>query len=487
MASSCSHARFQPAILRFASLAQDRGERGLRLSRTTTLNAGLTLALALWGGALVSADSAERPAPNPEAGNAAYLHSCARCHGVTGQGDGVDAKRFYPRPRNLTLGVYKFRSTASGTPPTDADLFQTITRGLPGSNMPDWQHLDEKTRWQLVDYLKSLSTFFDEVKPEPVKTVPDPGPARADRQKGQQLYEQLGCVRCHGANGRANGPSAPTLVDDWGMPIRPANLTQGWAFRGGSDERSVMMRVLTGIDGTGMPSHADVVSPEDAWHLAYYVTSLQETPRWNMIAHASYVRGALPTALDDSRWNAAERSDVRVRHVVTPDGVWASPPTVKAVSFQVLFNAEAVAFRFSWDDPSNDTQPPDRLALVLKPEGAQGDVVTLQAWPYAGAPRLDFCVWSSETNQASETLAEEFDSVIAPKAPQGTLTSVSGYEDGRWRLMVVRPLAQATPPSAARIVPEEFTSVAFVVWDGANPNARAVSPWMDVVLRKHTQ
>ena len=96
-------------------------------------------------------------------------------------------------------------------------------------------------------------------------------------------------------------------------------------------------------------------------------------------------------------------------------------------------------------------------------------------------------MWSSETNQASEVLAEEFDSVIASKAPQGTLTSVSGYENGRWRLVLVRPLKPASPERTAAIVPEEFTSIAFAVWDGANPAARAVSPWIDVVLRKHTQ
>ena len=72
--------------------------------------------------------AAARPSRDLAAGKAAYEQSCARCHGATGAGDGVDAKRFYPRPRDLTMGVYKFRSTASGTPPTDDDLFQTMTR-----------------------------------------------------------------------------------------------------------------------------------------------------------------------------------------------------------------------------------------------------------------------------------------------------------------------------------------------------------------------
>ena len=43
--------------------------------------------------------SADRPQPDVERGRAEYLRSCARCHGVNGAGDGLDAKRFSPRPR----------------------------------------------------------------------------------------------------------------------------------------------------------------------------------------------------------------------------------------------------------------------------------------------------------------------------------------------------------------------------------------------------
>jgi len=32
------------------------------------------------------------------------------------------------------------------------------------------------------------------------------------------------------------------------------------------------------------------------------------------------------------------------------------------------------------------------------------------------------------------------------------------------------------------IAPETFTSIAMAVWDGGNASARAVSPWIDVLL-----
>jgi len=437
-----------------------------------------------WGPSV--ARSAQRPAPDLKAGNTAYRASCARCHGVTGRGDGVDAKRFSPRPRDFTLGVYKFRSTASGTPPTDEDLFRTIAHGLPGSNMPDWQHLDEPTRWQIVDYLKSLSPVFEQTAPTPVVLAADPGPSRANLAKGRAAYERLGCAACHGMTGRANGTSAAGLMDDWGRPIRPADLTQGWSYRGGSEPRDVLLRILSGIDGAGMPSYAEAILAEEAWPLAYYVRSLQESAHWNPSAHALHLAGPAPSEMTDPRWPLAERTDVLVRNVVNANGEWTAPQTVKAVSFQVISTDDAVSFRFSWDDPTKDVEAiPDGLALLFKPVGNEGDVVTLQAWPHAGSPPLDICYWSAENYPIIERLATDFQSVIARTDPQPPrLTGAAQYADGQWSLVVQRPLHPTSPEGAAVLAFESLTSIAVMVWDGGNPTARAVSPWVDVALER---
>lgn len=437
------------------------------------------IALGIWG---MGPAKAEESPQDVQAGRTAYGQSCARCHGLEGRGDGLEAKRFYPRPRDLTLGVYKFRTTASGTPPTDDDIFRTITQGLPGTNMPDWQHLDERLRWQLVSYLKSLSPVFEQGQPVPIAITPDPGPKGADPEAGRALYERLGCASCHGVAGRANGFSASGLVDDWGMPVRPANLTQGWNYRGGGDARSVVTRVLTGIDGAGMPSYAEAISGEEAWQLAYYVTSLQEPAHWNVIIRAAG-GGPLPATVDDPRWMAADRAHLRLRNAVDPDGAWVSPPTVDAVAVEVLSDGDSVALRVTWDDPTDSTEPePDGLAVVLKPQAADGDVVTLQVWPYAGASELDVCYWSARAGQVFETLAADFDGLRAAGAGGAPLQSASHYEDGRRRVVIRRPLHPQQPAGAKRIEPGQLTAVAFAVWDGGNPGARAVSPWVDVVL-----
>lgn len=430
---------------------------------------------------------ADQPSPNPSEGRRAYLQACARCHGVEGRGDGVDAKRFYPRPRDFTHGVYKFRSTASGTPPTDEDLFQTVTHGLPGTHMPDWRHLDEASRLSLVDYLKSLSDVFQTMAPEPLAIAQDPGAHGADLTKGKSLYEQLGCAACHGQSGRANGSSAAGLVDDWGAPIRPANLTQGWNYRGGAKEHSVMVRVLSGIDGAGMPSYAGVVSPEDAWHLAYYVTSLQEPLHSYPILRGTYMDGSLPERVDDPRWETVEHTQLILREAVNAQGEWSAPLTVNAVSLQVLADKERLAFRLVWDDPSQESETPaDALALVLKPNGLRGDVVSLQAWPYQGSPALDLCYYSAQTGQVFETIAKSFEDLLLPgrtiTQPSVSLAGQARFEDGRWSLVIQRPRVHDALPDATKATSNDVLSVALVVWDGGLPTVRAVSVWTDVIF-----
>jgi cytochrome c oxidase cbb3-type subunit 2 len=419
---------------------------------------------------------AQRPPEDPEAGRAAYAQHCARCHGDTGAGDGVDAKRFYPRPRDLKLGVYKFRSTMSGTPPTDEDLFRTLTDGLPGSNMPDWRQLDEATRWHLVDYLKRLAPIFQDVRPEPVSLGTDSG-AQADLAAGRTVYDKLGCAACHGAQGRAYGPSAATLVDDWGMPIRPRNLAQGWDYRGGAEPRAIMTRALAGIDGAGMPSYAEAATPEELWQLSHYVASLQEPPHWYPIVHATALEGVLPKAPDDPRWAQVERADLRLRNVVDPDGIWTTPPSVTMVSLETVYNEEAVALRLTWDDPTEDRgEPGDGLAVLWQPGVAVGDVVSLQAWPHAGALPLDVCRWSAASGETREMVGTSFD--LGPDAQP--LASRAAYADGRWQLVLVRPRHPDQPSGGAVWTGEASVPLAVAVWDGGNPKARAVSPWIDV-------
>ncbi|MCK5359829.1 MAG: c-type cytochrome, partial [Gammaproteobacteria bacterium] len=59
-----------------------------------------------------------------------YQHRCAACHGEEGLGDGVAAELMYPRPRDFSLGLFKYKTTPGALPPSDEDLFNTIKHGL---------------------------------------------------------------------------------------------------------------------------------------------------------------------------------------------------------------------------------------------------------------------------------------------------------------------------------------------------------------------
>ena len=71
-----------------------------------------------------------------------------------GDGEGPAAKFLDPRPRDFTLGTFKFRTTQSGELPTNEDLFRTVSRGLPGTAMQAFDNdlikngLTEGDRWQ---------------------------------------------------------------------------------------------------------------------------------------------------------------------------------------------------------------------------------------------------------------------------------------------------------------------------------------------------
>ena len=192
-----------------------------------------------------------------ERGKEVYEQSCAHCHGTEGRGDGSAAENLLPKPRDFTRGLYKIRSTEAGELPTDQDLFDMITIGMPGSSMPGWEtSLSADDRWEVVAYIKTFYDGFKESETPPQKINLEGKISYSEQsvETGKELYVELGCVECHGNVGRGDGTSAPTLTDEWGFQTWPANLTQGWTFRGGADVEDIFKRFIGGIAGSPMPA-----------------------------------------------------------------------------------------------------------------------------------------------------------------------------------------------------------------------------------------
>jgi mono/diheme cytochrome c family protein len=303
-----------------------------------------------WGLATGPAEAA--PRGDARKGQALYAQKCAVCHGQSGKGDGPAEFVLFPKPRDLTSGKFKIRSTT--TMPTDHDLFRVVTQGIPGTAMPSWTVLSEAQRWDLVAYVKSLSPVFAQQKAaKPGVIPPTPKATPAMLETGKKFYAEAECLKCHGATGKGDGESADTLKDEWGSPIVPYDFTIAGRMKGGNTVRDVYRTLLNGIGGTPMPSFADSLSPEEIWGLAYYVMSLAKDQPRQAPAEAGAVRvkrvageiAADPTA---AAWRGAALQPVSLRTL------WLRPQQVTQLRVAALHNGKEIGFLLEWDDPLAD-------------------------------------------------------------------------------------------------------------------------------------
>jgi mono/diheme cytochrome c family protein len=100
---------------------------------------------ALLAGPALAQTGTTPSAADLEAGKQLYIQHCTHCHAETGDGKGASAPVVYPKPRDFTSGIYKFRTrheSADGNKmPSDEDIFRSISEGLHGTSMPAWNGL----------------------------------------------------------------------------------------------------------------------------------------------------------------------------------------------------------------------------------------------------------------------------------------------------------------------------------------------------------
>ena len=231
-----------------------------------------------------------------ESGKQLYLKYCSQCHGENGDGEGYATPHLRPRPRNFTTGKFKVRTTPNGALPTHQDLVNIIRRGMPYTSMPAWPDLTDQEVSDLAYFITTFSPDFSKPEnvPQPVPLPSAPNATNESIELGKKLYEETGCVKCHGTLGRGDGPSAPTLKDDWGYPIRAADLAQSWTFRGGSSREDIFRTMSTGFNGTPMPSFLDALTPEQRWAITDFIVSLSGSngPGYSNLVVAKHVAGS---------------------------------------------------------------------------------------------------------------------------------------------------------------------------------------------------
>jgi len=236
----------------------------VRVTRLSMMIVGLSLAVGTAG-----ADTGD-----VRNGKVVFERYCIMCHGAEGNGQGEAAQYMSTKPRDYRQGTFKWRTTPSGSLPLDSDLNHTLLNGVYGTYMPSWRSLDDRSRGDVIAYIKTFSPRFASEQPQqPIVIPPDPGYSGESVKRGAAIYEKYNCSQCHGDGGQGDGPSSHELTDDWGHAIVPYNLTKGHVKCG--DTATDIYRVfMTGLSGTPMPSFADSMSPEDAWDLVHFIQSL---------------------------------------------------------------------------------------------------------------------------------------------------------------------------------------------------------------------
>ncbi len=238
--------------------------------------AAVILASLLWSlGAVGQESHIGKLVGKAKNGKALYERYCIFCHGPEGDGRGESAPYLDPKPRDFTKAVFKCRSTPSGTLPLDSDIYDTISRGVHASGMPSWKPLLRQERADLVAYIKTFSSAFQDEKPgEPVAIPPEPPTSPESIKRGADLFQSQNCWQCHGKDGRGHGPSAATLTDNKGYAITPFDFTSGTRFKCGETNREMFRDLVTGLDGTPMPSFATAMNPDQSWDVVHYIRSL---------------------------------------------------------------------------------------------------------------------------------------------------------------------------------------------------------------------
>ncbi len=467
------------------------------------------------------------------AGETVYKHMCVFCHGADGNGGGRATSYLFPWPRDFRKGIYKHRSTPSGSLPMDEDIYHTIMSGVPGTAMPAWKSaLSEEEAWSVVDYLKKFSPRFKNENPkEPVKVDRVPRSTSDSTAKGQKLYTELRCQRCHGPDLKGDGPMAGDLFDIWDHRSFVYDLTNPNTFKWGFSKKNIFMTLSTGVDGTPMKSYGHLTQAE-RWDLSAFIESkikkeTYQKAEYEIDLKVTKTSGKLDDDPDNEIWQNVTTHDVKL----VPLNARRDP--INRVQLQALINDEDIAFRVTWDDPvpnhtsSRHQDFKDAIALEFalgsvtlhthghnepffgmgnrgKPVNIwqwradwQREIETKKALEYAvdEAMDMDVMVFGGEVNPVDsltpfrenpieELNAEGFGTLTPQPQTKQNITGKGLYKDGKWTVVFRRPL-ESLNKWDVKFTRGHPILMGFAVWDGKlqDRNGRkTISMWQRLNL-----
>ena len=478
-----------------------------------------------------------------ESGKQLYLKYCAQCHGEKGGRRRLRHPASAPQARELHDGQVQGPHDSQRRAPdpsgprqhhqarhalhVDARLARPLRPGSVGSRL---LHHDLLPRLLEPENAPSRSSSR----------------ARRDRRtspssSGRSSTKRHRLRRSATARSVAgDGPSAPTLKDDWGHPIRAANLAQSWTFRGGSSREDIFRTMSTGFNGTPMPSFVRrALSPSSDGRSPTTSSRSRASngPGYTNLVIAKHVQD--PIDLEEGRRELRRRAVARfpiVGQIMEPGRAFHPPR--RRVTVQAIYDAESIALLVRWHDMSAEKTGKNGPSLPVPPEerrkkprrrgaaqsGARRSATRRSRRPRPGSAG-SVCRGgsaghrrhpSSPTRSRSRFLrrcrrapASPTSSSATPRTRwisgssiwparirfsspagkrghraerRGDLTGVASYDQGEWSVIFKRPLR---PTSGAAFSPGEFMPIAFSVWDGFSRergNRRGLTLWYSLYV-----
>ncbi len=395
------------------------------------------------------------------------------------------------------------------------------------------QQQEATTRGERIDVAELTQEVQQLLQPGATVDVPSTLPPFGAESvaRGHQLYTAQ-CVSCHGPTGKGDGVEEQR--DDSGMPIRPRDFTRG-IFKGGRERQQLYARIVLGMPGTPMPASSKL-QPNEVGDLINFVLSLSDPAVQAKVEHkrsqivAKRVAGRLADEMSDEVWSANHATTL----VVSP--LWWRNYTDPELQVQAVHDGTALAIRLSWKDPTRNEQTyrpedfEDMAAIQLfkgSPEpflgmGSEAGPLDLWQWRASWQRQVaegnnllddypfdtplyrqlikgkekqtpDFLTARAAGNlhthpepkqNASSLTAKGFGSTtFRPKASQ-LVTARSTWQDGRWTVVLRRPLLVG-PEDGIALTVGDLCAVAFALWDGEardRNGQKLISIWHDLII-----
>jgi len=192
----------------------------------------------------IQVDGQTLPVTAPNAANGAriYAENCTTCHNTNGDGMG-------PLVRDGSVpAMPSFLDATHVGRLTPTDYYEIITNGNLENLMPPWREaLTPQERWDVAMYVYTLHY------------------TAAQLAQGEAIFAAE-CARCHGEQGRGNGPDIVTTgreAYDMSDPVNTVN----------SGDAPWYISVEEGL-GEIMPAYGDTLTEDEMWSVVAYTRSL---------------------------------------------------------------------------------------------------------------------------------------------------------------------------------------------------------------------